>query len=82
MTVHVYSFRDGVGRLTCVRLYRMAPNAYGGGGSSPLNHYTLFVNGAVAALVTARPSCPTAHRQRSAFGARIYVLRWEPTVKP
>jgi hypothetical protein len=32
MTISVYSFRDGVGREHHVRLYRMAPNAYGEGG--------------------------------------------------
>lgn len=32
MTTSVYSFRDGVGRIYHVPLYRMAPNAYGEGG--------------------------------------------------
>lgn len=36
MTTNVYSFLDGAGRLTCVLLHRVAPNAYGGGGSPPL----------------------------------------------
>ncbi|MCU1335334.1 MAG: hypothetical protein JWO19_915 [Bryobacterales bacterium] len=42
MTVSVYSFRDGVGRVTCVRLYRMAPVAFGGGGSSPQPKFIIF----------------------------------------
>jgi len=35
MTSSVISFHDGVGRAYHVRLYRVAPNAYGGGGSPP-----------------------------------------------
>jgi hypothetical protein len=43
MTTSVYSFRDGVGRLFHVRLYRMAPAAYGNGGYPLLVLYTNLV---------------------------------------
>jgi hypothetical protein len=35
MTTSVISFQDGMGRAFCVLLRRVAPNAYGGGGSPP-----------------------------------------------
>lgn len=39
MTTSVYSFLDGHGRLYRVLLHRVAPNAYGGGGSPPQPSY-------------------------------------------
>ena len=33
MTTRVYAFLDGVGRIFNIRLYRVAPAAFGGGGS-------------------------------------------------
>jgi hypothetical protein len=36
MKNHFISFHDGVGRVSCVRLHQVAPNAFGGGGSPPL----------------------------------------------
>jgi hypothetical protein len=36
MTTGVYSFRDGNGRVYCVRIYWVAPNAKGAGGSPTL----------------------------------------------
>jgi hypothetical protein len=41
MTTSVYSFRDGVGRFYHVRLYRVAPAAFGGGGSPPFTFSTI-----------------------------------------
>lgn len=35
MTYQVMTFTDGVGMTFSVVLYRVAPNAYGGGGSPP-----------------------------------------------
>lgn len=40
MTQTVYSFLDGLGRVHCVLVHRVAPNAFGGGGSPPHQHPT------------------------------------------
>jgi hypothetical protein len=37
MTSCVIAFLDGVGRHHTIRLYRVAPNAFTGGGSPPFN---------------------------------------------
>jgi hypothetical protein len=42
MTHIVISFQDGAGRLYCVLLHRVSPNAYGGGGSPLLCHFMRF----------------------------------------
>jgi len=40
MTWCVIAFLDGSGRRYCVRLHRVAPCAYGAGGSPPVYHFT------------------------------------------
>jgi len=39
MTTGVMAFLDGVGRTFHVRLYRVAPHAFAGGGSPPNVYY-------------------------------------------
>src|SRR5579862_8316446 len=55
MTYRVTAFLDGVGRHHTAKLYRVTPNAYGGGGSPPISVYSprqpLF------ALTTAASCC-------------------------